>query len=438
MEEQTNEFAINTCNVVQLLKEQCDKFSIEQLLDFRERLETTLIIYHKVYEKFHPLRWRYFRQKYLDAYNQKWRKTNDGNKHNIFKPIYFMHDTVRIERISIDSLTDDERIQIIAPLRENTSIEEQRPSIRITRASEDDITSHISPRQSLTLIEIKRDNTFKLMNELKAHKTLIFEDLSKNERKEILKRLPTQSISSFKEQPTKSSYYGGNRKLVNSYNDNDPYDWSRWEYDLYLIDSHCLLSIYNNRDDYEFFFAWQLALTDYFEIESFLQQQFEHSFLGEVEVFKKFIKILFKTYKHILSDSDNKEIVFEYFDNLKEIEEVIIDIEKTEDIENEGTITIDLPKFPRAKFRTKTDDLTCLTRERTALLVDTLRQVKVFLSEDIQPNTHAAKAIQVLTGYSHNKLRTDLTANYKKEDLVATQEILQKAIDLINKKLKKK
>ena len=114
MEEQTSEFAMNTCYVVQLLKEHCNKFSIEQLVEFRERLETTSINHQKVYEIFHPLRWRYFRQKYLDIYNQKWRETNDKNKHNVFNPIYFMHDTVRIERISIDSLTDDERIQIIS------------------------------------------------------------------------------------------------------------------------------------------------------------------------------------------------------------------------------------------------------------------------------------------------------------------------------------
>ena len=328
MEEQTNEFAINTCNVLYLLRAKCNDFSIEQLIEFRERLETTLIIHQKVYEKFHPLRWRYFRQKHLDSFPPKWR--NEKSKARVFNPVYFMHDTLRTEGIGIDSLTEDEKIQIIAPLRENTSVEEQLPSIRITRTSDNDIIHHISPGQSLKLIKIKRNNTFEMMRELKAHRTLIFEELSSEERQEILDKISPPKNPISPNDIDVLSLFVGNRKLINRYNNNDPYDWIIWERDLYLIDSHCLLSVDENKDDYEYFFAWQLVLTDYFEIESFLQEQFEHSFLGNVEVFKKFIKILFKTYKHILTDDDNKEIVFEYIDNLKGIEKVVNEINMME------------------------------------------------------------------------------------------------------------
>ena len=439
MEEQTNEFAIDTREVYCQLRNKYDDFSVKLLIEFRDRLEDILIKYERVSSEFHPLNWRNFRHEYLQWSNERWRTTEEKNKFQVFNLYYFMHDNVRKKRISINSLTNDEKIQIVAPFRADTSDQEQRPSIPLSRANSKDVSQDLSPLQNQLLIEIKRDNDFELSKTLESHKTLIFEDLSEEDRKEILDKLcpPVIPISP-DDLNGLGGMSGGNRKLINRYNDNDPYDWWRWEYDIYTLDMSCELTIDSDREDFEYFFAWQLALTDYFKIESFLQEQFEHTFLGEVEIFKKFIKILFRTYKYILTDSDNKEIVFEYIDNLKEIEKVIIDIEKTEDIENEGTIIIDLPKFPRAKFRTKNDDLTCLTRYRTALLVDTLRQVKVFLSEDFQPNIHVAKAIQVLTGYSHNKLRTDLTAVHEKEDLIATQEILQKAIDLITKQLKNK
>jgi hypothetical protein len=60
------------------------------------------------------------------------------------------------------------------------------------------------------------------------------------------------------------------------------------------------------------------------------------------------------------------------------------------------------------------------------------------LNEDLQTNTNVAKAVQALTGFSSNRLRTDLTAIPLKEDLLATQKILQDSIDLIVRQLNKR
>jgi hypothetical protein len=52
--------------------------------------------------------------------------------------------------------------------------------------------------------------------------------------------------------------------------------------------------------------------------------------LGNIEVFKKFIKILYIKQNTILTDGNKKEIVFEYVDNLKEIEKVVNEINMME------------------------------------------------------------------------------------------------------------
>ena len=168
----------------------------------------------------------------------------------------------------------------------------------------------------------------------------------------------------------------------------------------------------------------------------FLKWHLRNTFQNDLIDFKDFIEIMYIKYDRILCGENNQKVVFKYLDVIEvEVEEII----NTEVLENDGTeIKINLPNLPRAKNRKNGDGLTCLSREQTALLIDTLREINVILKEEFQYNTNVAKAVQVLTGYSHNKLRTALTAPHKKEDLIATQEILQKAIDLINKHLKKK
>jgi hypothetical protein len=168
--------------------------------------------------------------------------------------------------------------------------------------------------------------------------------------------------------------------------------------------------------------------------------------IGIQEILDESFKLLYihsqEKYFELLR-AEEKKLKEEY--GLVVTEEIIDINEKTYNVNLEddnsdfgNTITIDLPNFPRIKNRRNGDGLTCLSRERTALLVDTLREVNVFLKDDLQPNINTAKAVQVLTGFSYNKLRTDLTAIPSKEDLLATQQILQKSIDLIIKQLKKR
>ena len=422
MEEQTNEFVIDTREVYYQLRNKYDDFSVKLLIEFRDRLEDILIKYERVSSEFHPLNWRNFRHEYLQWSNERWRTTEEKNKFQVFNLYYFMHDNVRKKRISINSLTNDEKIQIVAPFRADTSDQEQRPSIPLSRANSKDVSQNLSPLQNQLLIEIKRDNDFELSKTLESHKTLIFEDLSEEDRKEILDKLcpPVIPISP-DDLNGLGGMSGGNRKLINRYNDNDPYDWWRWEYDIYTLDMSCELTIDSDREDFEYFFAWQLALTDYFKIESFLQEQFEHSFLGEVEIFKKFIKILFRTYKYILTDSDNKEIVFEYIDNLKEIEKVIINTDKMEQ-ENNAII----------KQEDKENTKKILTQTQWVLVYYYFLK---YLGIEVRKNTNivlVARFIHLATGTKYTKIQnSDINKKLAKVPNINTNKELVKDLTTI-------
>jgi hypothetical protein len=343
MDEQINEFEINTREIYYQLREQYNNYSVELLIEFRDRLEDILIKYEKISLEFHPSSWRYFRKKYLQSSNEKWRRTEERNKFQVFNLTYFMHDNVRKKRISIHSLTDDEKIQIVAPLREETSVEEQRPSIRISKAKSGDIIENLSPVQNPLLIKIKRENAFELLKTLKSHKTLIFEDLSQEERQEILSKLCPLSVPiSPDDFNGLAGMLVGNRRLINCYNENDSYDWWRWEYDIYTLDMSCKLQIETDHDDFEYFFAWQLALTDLHKIKKFLQLHLKNTFRNNLIDFKDFIEISYLKYERILFGENNKKVVFKHLDRIEVKVEEIINIEKLGN--DTETTTINFPR----------------------------------------------------------------------------------------------
>lgn len=92
---------------------------------------------------------------------------------------------------------------------------------------------------------------------------------------------------------------------------------------------------------------------------------------------------------------------------------------------------------PRIK-RTKNDNITKLSLEQTALLIYFLRQSKIILGESYLPKTGAAEAIEILTGYSKNTLRPELSdLSFNKENLSELQKAVSELNSLIQKELKK-
>ncbi|MHB8259993.1 MAG: hypothetical protein ACYDCN_05110 [Bacteroidia bacterium] len=73
--------------------------------------------------------------------------------------------------------------------------------------------------------------------------------------------------------------------------------------------------------------------------------------------------------------------------------------------------------------RNPNDKMTCLSQEQTSLLVYFLQQGRVFLNENYLDDKEIGSAIQILTGYSENTLRTSIGGISKIHSIVNLKEI---------------
>jgi hypothetical protein len=166
--EKYSEFRINTTSAYYLVKQHQDNEDIphKNFVEFRERLEDVLPKYAQPSAKFHPLSWKYHRNKYKQWQSVKdyWKMKNS----NVFDPYFFMSNALLSGEITYKSLTDDEKREV---------------------------------------------------------------DKSLNEE--------------------------GEDNLV------------RWAFDAYALWDDCPLTYQNHEEDFEFFFAWQLLLTDLKKIDFF-------------------------------------------------------------------------------------------------------------------------------------------------------------------------
>lgn len=88
--------------------------------------------------------------------------------------------------------------------------------------------------------------------------------------------------------------------------------------------------------------------------------------------------------------------------------------------------------------RSKSDNITCLSLEQTAIFISLLKQAKILLKDEMYlSKTQAAEAFELLTGYSKHTLRTDLSnPQMNKENLIAIQNALQVLNKLVQEELK--
>lgn len=237
-------------------------------------------------------------------------------------------------------------------------------------------------------------------------------ELTENEKKDILEKL------------------NKGERYVNTEDDNDPYNWWRWSYDIYTLNQEFEIDIEKNPDEFEYFFAWQLAVTDLYKIKEFLTWHLENTFQNRVDDFKEYIKIMYKKYKQILKNKDSKTVVFK---NLKKFpveptsKQNITEPTNIEEQESGRKIDIYLPKI---KQRIANDGITSLSLNQTAYLFNMLRNEKIiFKDESYQTKENIYKAIQVLTGYSKQTIKKAMNSrDIDDSDKVVTQKIIQKLI----------
>ena len=99
-----------------------------------------------------------------------------------------------------------------------------------------------------------------------------------------------------------------------------------------------------------------------------------------------------------------------------------------------------IPRRSKIKREAK-DKLTCLSQEQTVLLLYYLQQERVFLKDEYLSDLEAARAFEILTGYSNNALRQNL-GKYNlwlnPPNLIELDNLLTRLKAVINLELKRK
>ena len=289
---------------------------------------------------------------------------------DVFRPYFFME---KSNNTRIDNLSDDEKLSIVLSPRTVMDDLEERPNVEL----EDD------------------------------------------EKKKILEKLNLE------------------KRYVNTEDDADPYNWWRWSYDIYTLNQEFEIDIEKNPDEFEYFFAWQLAVTDLYKIKEFLAWHLENTFQNRVDDFKEYIEIMYLKNKQILINENTKALVFSNLQKVS-IESNPVFATSTSDNETSKTKTKNAKEkleIPITMVRKNTDTYTILNANDTVILFEYLSEAEAILCQskhyDYLKKTDKAKAIQVLSGFSHSSLTDHIEKNTRGKDKRAIRNV-KKVIDKIN------
>lgn len=402
------ECEINTADVYHAVSGECSKqFSEAILQDFIQTLEQTLI--QKGVEPtapFYPTNWLYFKQQYLTWRDAEYRT-------DIFRPDFFIRSC---ENYSFD-LTDDEWLSMVYKKRENVEQEYNRYRVLLGGTAFSDLPLAEQKK-------IKKDEEMRILKEKKSGIEYI-EDISEKKKQEVVAKLKS----------------GKHSQILD---DDDPFQWIRWSYDVYAHYQECVLSYTQDRKPFEYFFAFRLELIDPYDVKLFLNWHLENTFEGDAENLKEFIEILYMKFPKILANPNIKLITFKFLDRLESIinnnnivdDNTIID-NKVEDTKRLGRKVVEKIEIPKPLDRAKGDKKTILSKQETGILFSYLAQLNcVFNNKDSISLESFYKAIQVLTGYSSKQLKgfliyeDELPKNKNEE-----KKIVERIKDLIMSKL---
>ncbi len=149
---------------------------------------------------------------------------------------------------------------------------------------------------------------------------------------------------------------------------------------------------------FDVFFAHMLAHLDLLAIDQFLDYQLERSFRGDVRAFARFLRLLVRKHKDVVVSEDAALTTLEWIDIW----------EKRPVPENSGSDSLIVRRKAIAQ-RKQDDGMTTLSQEQTVLLIALLQNQKVFFRGEHLTDANAGKAFEILTGYSHNTIRQNLS-----------------------------
>ena len=177
---------------------------------------------------------------------------------------------------------------------------------------------------------------------------------------------------------------------------------------------------------YNLFFTYKLRQTDILELDNVLNYFFENNNSDNKEDFIRFLKLTLRKHGKRLLQPEQIETVNEWIAE-KEKEATLSGAENT--------------KIKSKIKRERDDKVTLLNQEQTALLIYCLRKTKVILIDEFLNNKEAGVAFSILTGYSADTIRQNLsktelhnTATAKNVEMV--EKALKEVLKYIEKQVK--
>lgn len=184
------------------------------------------------------------------------------------------------------------------------------------------------------------------------------------------------------------------------------------------------------RDDFfDYFFTCKLRHIGLLEIDSFLAFHLANSFDNNKKDYFRFLNITLRQYQDKILSPNIAETVKEWIK--------FNEADSDKDLSGKETKTKGKIK------RGRDDNATKLNQEQTALLISFLRTGKIILKDEYLYNNEAGHAFSILTGFSADSLRQNLSEaalkriSTKKNIAIVSNAIISLQL-LIEKELKEK
>ncbi len=186
-----------------------------------------------------------------------------------------------------------------------------------------------------------------------------------------------------------------------------------WKEDYIITPEHPL---------YDLLFVYKLRQTDLLELDNTLNDFFENEKDNKTD-FIRFLKLTLRKHSKKLLQPEQIDTINEWI------------TEQEKEPALSGTIE---PKIKGKIKRERDDKVTLLNQEQTALLIYCLRKTKVILIDEFLNNKEAGVAFSILTGYSADTIRQNLSKTELHKTATAKNvEMVEKALKEVLKYIEK-
>ena len=177
--------------------------------------------------------------------------------------------------------------------------------------------------------------------------------------------------------------------------------------------------------NYDLFLAYRLRQADLMELDDILNSLLERYYNGNKVIFSRVLKLTLRKHGQTLLQPEQTDTINEWI-YLQEKETFLSGIEETK-----GKVRIK---------RSRDDKVTILNQEQITLLIFCLQKTDVILKGELLSNKEAGQAFSILTGYSADTIRQNLSNEElhkisTAKNAIAVQKALETVLKFIDNKV---